>query len=134
MSIPVGRKFRILSLQAVGGAWIGANNFDDCAVKPVIPNGAMKTWSIKIVDGVPRLVLDDIWYSAKAGDKVVVQLMVNPPTSWTITPSPGGYFMIKDTDADTYWTLIESEPKHVGLKPFVHSNPYQVWRFEFIDG
>jgi len=114
---------------------IGADNIDNCAVKPVITDGQMRVWSIKDdVGGVFQLVLEDTWYSSHEGDKVVVKTSVDPGTRWVVIRvdhGDGVYQIISTDHSNTAWTATVVDPESpVVLSPLADpgTNPLQLWK------
>ncbi|KAG6380453.1 hypothetical protein JVT61DRAFT_8593 [Boletus reticuloceps] len=122
-------KFNIV-LAADPKVWAGADNKDNCVVKPVITDGQMKVWSVK--DGY--LVLDDAWFSSYEDDKVVVRGSVKKHTIWDVIEVDDGYqIMLEGTNK--VWTASALDPeKPIILAPLgsVDSveRKYQVWSLQ----
>ncbi|KAF8129474.1 hypothetical protein EV363DRAFT_1168864 [Boletus edulis] len=110
---------------------IGADNIDDCAAKPVVIGGQMKTWTMESFDdGTIKLILEESWYSTNDGDKVVVQTSVDPGTRWTLFATRGVGPLILSTDMKMAWTATGTESKDlVVLRPTNAQDPSQVWNF-----
>ncbi|KAF8452871.1 hypothetical protein L210DRAFT_2061157 [Boletus edulis BED1] len=98
-------KFRIVSITDYS-VWIGADNKDNCAVKQVITGGQMKDWSFKD----DCLVLDDVFYSSREDDKVVVRFGTHDCTKWEIVPEREETYRIRLPGTNKDWTMDLDHP------------------------
>ncbi|KAF9224861.1 hypothetical protein BS17DRAFT_54191 [Gyrodon lividus] len=116
---------------------IGADNNDYSAVKRVISDGEMRSWSLTEVEpGKWKIVLEENWYSTeeKNPNSVVVQTSVDPGTRWLISENENNLYTIeRDTPIipNMAWTLAGDEPKSEVVLKFIlaQPSPNQLWKF-----
>ncbi|KAF8842802.1 hypothetical protein BDN67DRAFT_1009454 [Paxillus ammoniavirescens] len=133
--MPGSGRFRIVSVRA-GIPPIGADIYDEGAMKPVISAGSSNVWILEELSESEkyRVTLDSnfAWFSRQDGNDVVVDS--SPSTQvWSIRwHGDGKYTIERDTPVwpNLGWTLSGEAPKSpVVLRVVELPTEAQLWRF-----
>ncbi|KIJ16369.1 hypothetical protein PAXINDRAFT_168505, partial [Paxillus involutus ATCC 200175] len=133
--MPGSGRFRIVSVQE-GIPPIGADIYDESAIKPVVSAGSGNVWILEELSGSEkyRITLDSAWFARQDDSNVVVDSSSSTQI-WSIRSNGNGKYTIeRDTPVwpNLGWTLDLSgrAPKFpVVLRVVELPTDIQLWRF-----